>query len=355
MGHPAHVHLFKNFIWVMEKRGHEIKVTARDKEVTRQLLDAYHIPYDLIGKPGSGKFSLLAEWIYRGYKIYMAGKKFKTDIYLGVLNPATAISAILSGKVSLTFTDTEHAAFAKRVTFPFSKNIITPLCYLEDLGSKQASYNGYHELAYLHPRYFKPNPKILNEVGLIESDSFIIVRFVSWQASHDTGQHGIRDKIGFVKKLEKYGRVLITSEGALPPELEPYQIQVSPEKIHDLLYYATLYIGEGATMASEAAVLGTHAIYVNTLKLGYIAEEDEKYHLVSDFSNRLCTDETVIAEAVRLLQDPNLRNAGKHKREILVKDNIDVTEFMVWFIEHYPESIDLIRNNPDTRPLLEFH
>jgi predicted glycosyltransferase len=30
MGHPAHVHFFKNTIWELEKRGHEVKVTARD-------------------------------------------------------------------------------------------------------------------------------------------------------------------------------------------------------------------------------------------------------------------------------------------------------------------------------------
>ncbi len=33
IGHPAHVHFFKNFIWEMEKRGHEFIVTARDKDV----------------------------------------------------------------------------------------------------------------------------------------------------------------------------------------------------------------------------------------------------------------------------------------------------------------------------------
>ncbi len=37
-----------------------------------------------------------------------------------------------------------------------------------------------------------------------------------------------------------------------------------------LLAYATLFIGEGATMASECAVLGTPAIYVNSLQLGYL-------------------------------------------------------------------------------------
>ena len=131
--------------------------------------------------------------------------------------------------------------------------------------------------------------------------------------------------------------------------MQEYQIRVSPEKLHDLLYYATLYVGEGATTASECAVLGTHAIYVNSLGLGYIAEEDDKYHLISDFSRRACTDETVLAEARRLLQNPDLRKEGKEKGEALVQGKIDVTAFMVWFIEHYPESVDLMKNHPEAQ------
>ena len=224
-----------------------------------------------------------------------------------------------------------------------------------DVGNKHIRYHGYTELAYLHPNRFTPNPAVLTEIGLTEGDPFIIVRFVSWQASHDVGQHGIRDKVGLVKALEQYGRVLITSEGALPEELQSYQIRVSPEKLHDLLYYATLYVGEGSTTASECAVLGTHAIYVNTLPLGYIAEEDEKYHLVSDFSGRDCTDETVLAEARRLLQNPDLRKEGKQKGETLVQDKIDVTAFMVWFIEHYPQSIDLMKSQPGIQQQFGYH
>jgi len=41
ISHPAHVHFFKNFVWAMEKRGHEIIITAGDKEVTLKLLEHY--------------------------------------------------------------------------------------------------------------------------------------------------------------------------------------------------------------------------------------------------------------------------------------------------------------------------
>lgn len=345
MGHPAHVHFFKNFIWEMEKRGHVIKVTARDKEVTKQLLDAYHIPYQLIGKPFPGKFSLMREWIFRGYEIYKTGKRFKADIYLGILNPATAISAKLSGKISITFTDTEHAAFAKRVTLPFTDKIITPSCYLDEIGKKQIRYNGYHELAYLHPNYFSPNPAILDEIGLHEDDPFIILRFVSWNASHDRNQSGIVDKVSFVRNVEKYAKVFITSEMDLPLELDPNILKISPEKLHDLLYYATLYIGEGATTASECAILGTHALYTNTLRLGYTNEEDMKYGLVFNYSDIQQIQTDVLKKTIELLGNKNLKIEGREKRKKLLNDKEDPTAFMVSLIENYP-SYHNKENNP---------
>jgi predicted glycosyltransferase len=313
IGHPGHVHHFKNFIWEMESKGHVIKVLAVDKEMVRSLLETFDIPYTLVMNSGKNLSEHLINMISSDYKVLKIAKEFQPDIFVGRASPFLAHISAIQRKPYIAFSDTEHAKLIKWVTFPFADSICTPSCFSMDVGNKHIRYHGYTELAYLHPNRFTPNPAVLTEIGLTEGDPFIIVRFVSWQASHDVGQHGIRDKVGLVKALEQYGRVLITSEGALP-ELQPYQIRVSPEKLHDLLYYATLYVGEGSTTASECAVLGTHAIYVNTLRLGYIAEEDEKYHLVSDFSGRDCTDETVLAEARRLLQNPDLRKEGKQKR-----------------------------------------
>ena len=345
MGHPAHVHLFKNFIWEMQKRGHEFKITARDKDVTKQLLDAYQIPYEVIGKPLAGKFSLLREWIFRTYRIIKIGKRFNADIYIGVLNPATAFSAWMNHKISVTFNDTEHAKFAKKITFPFTDCILTPTCYLENIGKKQIRYDSFHELAYLHPNYFVPNPSILDEIGLKVNDPFIILRFVSWGASHDVGQHGILDKIRLVKTLEPYSRVLITSEGKLPLELQPYQILVSPDKLHDLLYYTMLYMGEGGTMASEAALLGTPSIFVSTLvgSMGNFIELENTNDLLYSYTDSNAAQ----VRALEILRDSSSKEKWRIKRERLLKDKIDVTAFMVWFIENYPQSVEEVKVHPD--------
>jgi len=216
---------------------------------------------------------------------------------------------------------------------------------LKEEQEKQIRYDGYHELAYLHPNHFTPNPAVLDEIGLGEDDTFIILRFVSWTASHDIGQHSIQDRTALVQELERYGQVFITSEGRLDGGLAKYQIKVAPEKMHDLLYYASLYVGEGATMASEAAVLGTPSIYVSSLvgTMGNFIELEQKYGLVFNYSD---SDKTM-NKAAELIQEPDLKKEWKKKREKLLEDKIDVTAFMVWFIEKYPESFKEMKGNPE--------
>lgn len=344
MGHPGHVHLFKHFIWEMKKRGHQVIITTRDKQIIKDLLRGYGFDSQTVGRAREGFLSLLLEWAQRDVGIYRIARRFRPDFLIGVGNPSIAHAASLLHKPSIIFTDTEHAKFANGITFPLARVICTPSCYRDELGEKQVRYGGYHELAYLHPNRFAPDPAVLEELGLATDDRFIIVRFVSWNASHDVGAKGIRNKPDLVTALEPYGRVLITSEGELPAELQPYQISVSPEKLHDLLAFATLYIGEGATIASECAVLGIHAIYVNTLRLGYTDEEGDAYGLVYTFSDPDGTDGDVIARAIELLGNPDLKRLGQEKRERLLKDKIDVTAFMVSFVEDYPESLTGVKN-----------
>jgi len=334
IGHPGHVHFFKNAIWSLCNKGHELMVTSRDKEVTVDLLNAYNIPHKILTSTALEDGSVFNEWIVRDYKFLNVARKFNPDILAGIMNPCVAHASWLLRKKAFIFNDTEHQKFAREITNPFVEKVYTPSCYYEDFGKKQIRYNGYHELAYLHPNYFSPNPAVLKEMGLDENDTIIILRFVSWKAHHDVGQAGIKNKVKLVSELEKYGHVLITSEQPLGPELDKNKIRVSPEKLHDLLYYATLYVGEGATTASECAVLGTHAIYVNTLGTGYTNEEESKYDLVYNFSSGQNREEQAFRKALYLLENSNLKSEGKKKRTKLLKDKIDVTEFVVNEIEN---------------------
>lgn len=330
IGHPAHVHFFKNIVLGLERDGHEVLVTAREKDVTVDLLRSCGIRYEVLSRIGSGKGSLIREWVSRDIKLLRVVREFDPDILIGVLNPCVAHVAWLTGKESFIFTDTEHAKLANYVTLPFADRVFTPSSYSRDLGKKHIRYNSYHELAYLYPGYFKPDPDFLSGLGLKEGERIIVLRFVSWGASHDIGQHGITNKMEMVRVLEKYGKVFITSEQELSGGLERYRISVRPEKLHDLLYHASLYLGDGGTTAVESAILGTPAIYVSSLvgTMGNFTELETKYEMLHCFND---SDEA-LKKAIDILSDPGAKMQWAGKKERLIQDKIDVNEFIMGHI-----------------------
>ncbi len=334
VGHPAHVHFFKNTIWSLEKKGHKVMVVSRDKDVVLELLTAYKIPHTVLSKVKPGKVHLLEELFIREYKILKIAKQFDPDVLMGILSPNIAQIAWILRKKSIIFNDTEHAVLVQKITYPFCDIICTPSCHLKYEGKKQINYSGYHELAYLHPSYFNPHNEIIKELGVEMGEPFIILRFITWNAHHDVGQRGIENKLRLVQELEKFGKVFITSEGPLVEEFKKYKIRVPSEKIHHLLYYATLYVGEGATMAVESAILGTPSIYVSTLAgtMGNFSELEEHYSLLFNYSD----SEAALAKALELLKNPELKKTWSLKRAVLLRDKIDVTEFIVKLIESLP-------------------
>jgi predicted glycosyltransferase len=108
-----------------------------------------------------------------------------------------------------------------------------------------------------------------------------------------------------------------------------------------------MLIGDSQTMTSEAAVLGTPAIRCNTFvrRISYLEEEEFKYNLTYGF---LPTDsEAMFGKIEELLAMSNLKQEWQRRREIMLANKIDVTAFFVWFIENYPESTKIMRENPD--------
>jgi predicted glycosyltransferase len=333
IGHPAHVHFFKYFIGEMRRRGHEVLISASKKDVTLELLKAYGFNYVFTSKRYRG-IGLAYELLKRDAQMFRLARSLKPEIMIGVHNMIVAQISRVTGAKSIIFTDTEHAKLANIVTFPFADVICTPSSFKKDLGNKHVRYNGYHELAYLHPDYFKPDPSVLDDLGLSNNARFAVVRFVAWGASHDIGQHGfdMQAKRKLVNELEKYARVLITSENVLPPEFEKYRITLPPEKIHDVLCYASLCVSEGGTTATEAAIMGTPSIHVSTTAqyCGIYDELHSKYGLIHTYSD----GEPALQKAVELIRNEDSKKEWQHKQNKLLDDKIDVTRFMVDFIEN---------------------
>ena len=330
VNHPAHVHFFKHFIVEMRERGHEVLITASDKDVTINLLNAYGFDFVNMGTYGNTVLRKIANVPLMDLRMVHAVQKFCPDALLGIASSRTAHSAFVLRKKSIVFDDSEHKG-QLWAYLPFASTVVTPTCFKKNLGKKHMRYAGYHELAYLHPHRFTPNPQVLDEFGLSENTPFFIVRFVSWRAVHDMGEKGFTEKgkRKLVRELMKHGKVIITSEENLPSDLQTYSLSVSLEKVHDLLYYATMYVGEGATMASEAAVLGTPSVYVSSISAGTLEEQEKKYGLLRHFRN----EDDALKHVGELLCIDSLKERWREKRATMLKDKIDVTQYMVELVE----------------------
>ena len=92
-------------------------------------------------------------------------------------------------------------------------------------------------------------------------------------------------------------------------------------------------LGEGGTIASEAAILGTHAIHISTTaKCCSVFDDLGKYGLlwISE------SDNDALDKAIKILNKNNIKEDGKLKREKLLEDKINVTKYMIELIENYP-------------------
>jgi predicted glycosyltransferase len=310
IGHPAHVHYFRNFIQEMSSEGHVFVIVARDKEVSQQLLRAYGLDFISRGKGATSRIGKILYMLRADMLLTAISLKHKPDLFLSVVSPYASQVAWLFGKPHIALDDTEHATVARKFYLPFSRRVLTPRCFNLDLGPKQRRMNSFFELFYLHPNRWKQEADIRLTLGLKSEEPFALLRFVSWGASHDYGQSGmpLNTKIDLVKRLTQTHRVFISAEGDVPGEMKPYLISIAPHHIHSVLYEADIYIGEGATMASECAMLGTPAIYYNSLEVSTI-QEQSKSLLIRD-----CKTESQFEEAFRdMMNLPDKKALGRKK------------------------------------------
>ena len=347
INHPAHVHFFKNFIWEMEERGHQVVITASQKDLAYNLLQKYGFTYIPLGCYGSSLVKKVANVPILDLKMYRMIKYFDPDLFLGFGSIRTAHVSKIMRKPCINFDDDEYS-------YPYYHFFADAICGFSGFkiaGPKVIKINGFKEIAYLHPNHFKPNPAILETSGISPNEKFTLVRFVSWNAFHDVGKKGFdaTSKINLIKELSEYLSVFISSEAPLPNELEKYRQPIPPENIHDLLHYATLLVSDSQTMTTEAAVLGTPAVRSNSFvgknDMGNFIELEKNYNLIFNCES----EETALKAAVRILDMPDAKGEWAKKREKLLGDKIDVTAFMVWFVENYPRSFAEMREHPEAQ------
>lgn len=349
INHPAHVHLLRNVYKMLIEKGHGVLVAVKEIPAAMKLLDLYGVPYVNIGKKDDALGKKGLDQLVFDRRLLKLVREHHIDLGIGSSINIAHVSK-LSKMKSIVLDDDDDEAEPLFVKFghPFADAILTPSA-IKRKSSKAIYVNTYHELAYLHPNRFAPDPGVLRDAKIQEGESYFILRFNAFKAHHDIGAAGlsIENKRRLVNRLKAYGKVFITTERNIDDEFKPYQLTVSPEKVHSLMYYATMLIGDSQTMTSEAAVLGTPAVKCNSFagRLAVPNELEQKYGLCYSFLPE--QHEAFFAKIDELLVIPDLKGEWQSRRQRMLGDKIDYTEFLVWFVGNYPQSKKIAMEQPD--------
>jgi predicted glycosyltransferase len=336
LGHPKNVHVLKNLIPLLEKKGHEIHVVYRQRENMEDLCRAFGIPGIDRGSGGAGMSGKFLYLLKTDLRLLRLAKKVKPDLLLSFASPYLANLALLTRIPMVVFDDTENNWLVQRIYSFCSDAIVVPSCFQKTLSRRQTRFDGYYELAYLAPRYFSPGPAPLAEMSMAQGEKYVLLRFVSWGAVHDLRHRGLDpdDMRELAATFSGLARVFISAEGGLPEDLEPLRLKTPTEAIHQIMAHAALVFSEGATMAAEAAVLGVPTIHCSDLRPGYIDDLNKRHGLLATFTR--CEFQQTLATGMDMLeQGEGLRQALVRKRDEMLSESVDVVEVMARVIEEF--------------------
>ena len=338
IGHPGHVHLLHGVAEELKQRGHSLFFSVRDIPVAKRLMEHYGMtPWIDLGEKkdsitGKAKTVLSQDMqLLRFVRRNHIDLGFSSGLVLSHVSKFTPMKAFM-------FDDDDDAAEPLIVKYghPLTDVVFTPDC-IHRKTKKAVYYAGTHELAYLHPNRFAPDPSVLQHAGISRGERFFIMRFVALKGHHDVGQQGLtlEQKKALLDLLKPHGRVIITSERAIEPEFEPYRLPVPPEEIHSLMAYSSMFLGDSQTMTSEAAVLGVPALKCNTFagRLSVPNMLEQRFNLCyaylpTQFGEMYQHVEQLLAQAPE-----ELKKEWQVKRERMLDEMIEPTEFFVNYIE----------------------
>ena len=198
---------------------------------------------------------------------------------------------------------------------------------------------------YLHNNYI--DGSILSNNFLQNNEKYVLLRFVSWEAHHDNRQKGFSydEKVSLVNYLSRNYKLLISSENELPEFLKKYRYDGPSYLMHAVIKNSCFIITEGATLASEAVVLGIPAVYMNTIQNGNsIDQNDHELLYIPNSFPEVCN---AIDEIKNIINDKVLLLNYKNKWIKYLENKIDMTAFLVWFMENWPKSLKIMKENPD--------
>jgi uncharacterized protein len=280
----AHVLVFRPLIRILEERGAEVEVTARDYAQTVQLLELHGIEAELIGRHGGrsrvGKLQSLAGRL-RALRRWARGRSF--DIALAHGSHELTVTARRLGIPSTTTFDYEFATLQHQLGCRAATRVVVPeaippsrLERYRVRPPKLQRYPGLKEEYYLAD--FEPDPTVASTLATEADRVLVVVR-----TPPDVSLYHRKSNPLFPLVLEYLGshegvRAIVIprtdEQRAYVRDLRLPSLTV-PERAVDaqsLIAVADLVVSAGGTMNREAAALGVPVYTTYGGRLGGVDE-----------------------------------------------------------------------------------
>lgn len=350
-GHPAQYLFLREAIRRLISKGFQVKILIKTKDVLENLLIQSGLEYTNIlpQERGKTKLSIAYSLLKRNLVLLPIFLRFKPNLVIGT-DAAIAQMGMLLNINRITITEDDYAVIKTLgdLSYPFAQTILCPeVCSVGKWNAKKIGYAGYMKLGYLHPNVFRPDKKVVEEYKL--KKDYVIIRLAKLTAHHDFGIKGI--SYDFLEKLisiihSKSMQVYISSEDTLDDKYKKYLLKINPKDIHHVLSFASLLICDSQSMSVEAAMLGVPSLRYSSFsgRISVLEELERIYELTFGINPE--HPEILISKLEELLAMSNLREEFQSRKVKMLADKIDVTPFLVWFLENYPESAINMKENP---------
>jgi len=117
--------------------------------------------------------------------------------------------------------------------------------------------------------------------------------------------------------------------------------------MHSVLANASILICDSQSMSVEAAILGVPSIRISDFvgRISVLEELEHKYGLT--YGVKPGNEDFLFERFNYLLNNKYLKDNFQYRKNNMLRDKIDVTAFLVWFVENYPESVKIMKETPE--------
>jgi predicted glycosyltransferase len=255
-----HVLVLRPIVRVLEERGAEVLITARDFAQTLELCERHGLGCEPIGRHRGGRLAAKGVGLMsRSTALLRWARGRRIDIALGHGSNDVTVAAKLLGIPSSTAFDYEWAKVQHNVNCRLVQAVVVPDAIpperLAPYGAarKLRRYEGLKEEYYLAD--FEPDPAVLGELGLDRSKPIAVVRTPPAVSLYHRFENPLF--AGVLDRLRPLQTVVLPRTPEQRAELDGFIVPEHAVDAQSLVAYADLVVSAGGTMNREAVALGT--------------------------------------------------------------------------------------------------